>query len=39
VDDALKYIISMGVASPDGSGRRSGPVAPPGVKPPRAVNQ
>ncbi len=39
VDEALKYIISMGVALPDDSGRRSGPVAPPSAKPPRAVNQ
>lgn len=38
VDEALKYIISMGVVGPDGS-RRSGPVAPPAVKQPRAVNE
>jgi len=38
VDEALKYIISMGVALPDGSGRMSGPVAPLAAKPPRAVN-
>jgi uncharacterized membrane protein len=37
VDEALKYIISMGVASPD-SGGRSGRVAPPVVKQPGAVN-
>lgn len=39
VDEALKYIISMGVALPDGSVRKSSPVAPPAAKPPRAVNQ
>ncbi|MGH8648433.1 MAG: DUF502 domain-containing protein [Burkholderiales bacterium] len=39
VDEALKYIISMGVAAPDGGARRGGPVAPTAVKPPRAVNQ
>jgi len=39
VDEALKYIISMGVAAPDGSGRKSDPVAPPAVKQPRAVNE
>ena len=39
VDDALKYIISMGVASPDGSGRKSSQVAPSAVQPQRAVNQ
>ena len=38
VDEALKYIISMGVASPDGGGK-SGRVAPPEVRQPRAVNQ
>ena len=37
VDDALKYIISMGVVSPDGGGR-GGRVAPPVVKQPKAVN-
>lgn len=37
VDEALKYIISMGVASPDGGGK-SGRVAPPVLKQPRAVN-
>jgi uncharacterized membrane protein len=39
VEEALKYIISMGVAAPDDSGRRSGPAAPPAVKQPRAVNE
>jgi len=39
VDDALKYIISMGVAVPDGSNRRSGLIAPTAVTPPRAVNE
>jgi uncharacterized membrane protein len=39
VDEALKYIISMGVAVPDGSGRKSDSVAPPAVKQPRAVNE
>jgi uncharacterized membrane protein len=39
VDEALKYIISMGVALPEGSGRRSGSVAPPAAKPPRAINE
>jgi len=38
VDDALKYIISMGVASPDGSGGKSSRVAPPVVGQPKAVN-
>jgi uncharacterized membrane protein len=38
VDEALKYIISMGVASPDGGGK-SGRVAPPAVRQPRAVNE
>ena len=38
VDDALKYIISMGVASPDGSGGKSGRVALPVVGQPKAVN-
>ena len=38
VDDALKYIISMGVASPDGGGK-SGHVALPVVEQPRAVNE
>ena len=37
VDEALKYIISMGVASPDGGGK-SGGVAPPVVRQPKAVN-
>ena len=39
VDEALKYIISMGVAGPNGNGRRSGGVARPAVTQPRAVNQ
>jgi uncharacterized membrane protein len=39
VDEALKYIISMGVVSSDGGARRSGPAAPPTVKQPRAVNE
>jgi uncharacterized membrane protein len=38
VEEALKYIISMGVASPDGAGGKSGRIAPPVVKQPRAVN-
>ena len=39
VDEALKYIISMGVAAPGDDSRRSGPVEPPAVKQPRAVNE
>lgn len=39
VDEALKYIISMGVAAPNGAARRSGAVAAPAVTQPRAVNQ
>lgn len=39
VDEALKYIISMGVAVPNGAARRSGGVVPPAVQQPRAVNQ
>jgi uncharacterized membrane protein len=39
VEEALKYIISMGVASPDVNGGTSGRVAPPVVRQPRAVNQ
>ena len=39
VDEALKYIISMGVAAPDGAARRSDPFASTAAKPPRAVNQ
>lgn len=39
VDDALKYIISMGVVAPSGNGRRNGAVARPAVVPPKAVNQ
>jgi len=38
VDDALKYIISMGVASPDGSVGKSDRVAQPVVGQPKAVN-
>jgi len=36
VEEALKYIISMGVASPDGAGGRNGRVAPPVIKQPGA---
>lgn len=40
VDEALRYIISMGVAAPEGNGRRNGAVqARPAVAPPKAVNQ
>ncbi len=40
VDEALKYIISMGVAAPEGNGRRSGgPAVRPAVVQPKAVNQ
>ncbi|HET9404030.1 MAG TPA: DUF502 domain-containing protein [Burkholderiales bacterium] len=39
VDEALKYIISMGVAAPEGNGRRNGAAVRPAVVPPRAVNQ
>ena len=39
VDEALKYIISTGVAAPGSGARRSGPVVPPSAKQPRAVNQ
>ena len=39
VDEALKYIISMGVASPDGNGRKSNHVAPPAVKQPIAIGK
>jgi len=39
VDEALKYIISMGVAAPDDSVRRSDRAAAPAVTQPRAVNQ
>ncbi len=39
VDEALKYIISMGVVVPNGNSRKSDPVAPPAVKQPRAVSQ
>ncbi len=38
VDEALKYIISMGVVAPNGNGRRSG-VARPVVAQQKAVNQ
>jgi len=38
VDDALKYIISMGVAVPDGDARRS-PLARPAARQQKAVNQ
>lgn len=39
VEEALKYIISMGVASPNDAGGKSGRVAPPVVRQPKAVNQ
>jgi uncharacterized membrane protein len=39
VDEALKYIISMGVAAPEDGGRRGSLAAPPAVKQPRAVNE
>jgi uncharacterized membrane protein len=39
VDEALKYIISMGVVVPNSNSRKSDPVAPPAVKQPKAVNQ
>lgn len=39
VDEALKYIISMGVAAPDGNGRRNGAAGRPEVVPPKTVNQ
>ena len=39
VDEALKYIISMGVASPDGSSGKSGRIAPPVMRQPKAVNE
>jgi uncharacterized membrane protein len=39
VDEALKYIISMGVVVPNGNSRKSDPIAPPAVKQPGAVNQ
>jgi uncharacterized membrane protein len=38
VDEALKYIISMGVVAPNAA-RRSGAVIPPPVQQPRAVNE
>jgi uncharacterized membrane protein len=39
VDEALKYIISMGVAAPDDSARRSARAAASAVTQPRAVNE
>jgi uncharacterized membrane protein len=39
VDEALKYIISMGVAAPGDGGRRSGQAAASAVKQPMAVNE
>ena len=39
VEEALKYIISMGVASPDGNGRKSSHVVPPAVQQPKAVGK
>jgi uncharacterized membrane protein len=39
VDEALKYIISMGVAAPDGNGRRNGAATRAAAVPPKAVNQ
>lgn len=39
VDEAMKYIISMGVAAPDGNGRRAGAAGRPAIVPPKAVNQ
>jgi uncharacterized membrane protein len=39
VEEALRYIISMGVASPDGAGGKNGRGAPPMVKQPRTVNE
>jgi len=38
VDEALKYVISMGVAVPYGAGRRAGP-APAALQQQKAVNQ
>jgi uncharacterized membrane protein len=38
VDEALKYIISMGVVSPGGRNRRTKPVAKPEAEPQQAVN-
>ena len=38
VDEALKYIISMGVVAPDAGGRMSAPLRPP-VAQQRAVNR
>lgn len=39
VEEALKYIISMGVAAPDDIGRRNNHFAPPAVKQPKAINE
>ena len=39
VEEALKYIISMGVASPDGNGRKSSYVVPPALQQPKAVGK
>ncbi len=39
VDEALKYIISMGVVAPDGGARRGDPFTSTAMKPPRAVNE
>jgi uncharacterized membrane protein len=40
VDEALKYIISMGVVAPNGNGRRKGKPSPkPEAAPQQAVNQ
>ena len=39
VEEALKYIISMGVASPDGNDRKSSYVVPPAVQQPKAVGK
>ena len=39
VEEALKYIISMGVASPDGSGGKNSHVVPPAVQQPKAVGK
>ncbi len=39
VDEALKYIISMGVAAPEDNGRRNGALRRPAAVQPKAVNQ
>jgi uncharacterized membrane protein len=40
VDEALKYIISMGVVAPNGNGRKKGKALPrPGAAQQQAVNQ